>query len=174
MKINLGRILPTKALRQHVAAIRSVECSHEKENAEMVSSILAGRPPTREEQVTVPGDLPAAYVKALVSIANNTWRVKTRIMNATVGEGHDEMKRVGRHVDAICRSLAEVGIEIRDHTNDAYDEGQPMKVIASKPTQGLDKQRVRETLLPSLFWNNHLIQNGEVEVATPLNPKTPS
>ena len=62
---------------------------------------------------------------------------------------------------------------IRDHTGDVYDEGQPMKVIACKPTPGLDKKRVSETLLPSIFWHNRLIQNGEVEIATRLTPAGP-
>jgi hypothetical protein len=61
---------------------------------------------------------------------------------------------------------------IRNHTGDAYDEGQPMKVVASKPTPGLDKKRVSETLLPSIFWNNRLVQNGEIEIATPASPNT--
>jgi hypothetical protein len=53
---------------------------------------------------------------------------------------------------------------------DTYDEGQPMKVIASKPTPGLTAKRVGETLLPSVFWNERLVQNGEVEIATPAAP----
>ena len=75
---------------------------------------------------------------------------------------------------AICRSLAEVGIVIRDHTGDVYDEGQPMKVVASKPTSGLDKERVKETLLPSIFWNDRLVQNGEIVTETPSAPTTPT
>jgi len=89
------------------------------------------------------------------------------------GEVREDMKRVDRHIEAIRRDLEKVGIVIRDHTGDVYDEGQPMKVIASKPTQGLDKKRVSETLLPSIFWNNRLIQNGEIEIATPLTPIEP-
>ena len=96
------------------------------------------------------------------------------MMDAATGEIREDMKRVDRHIEAIYRNLAEVGIVIRDHTGDAYDEGQPMKVVASKPTPGLDKKRVSETLLPSIFWNNRLVQNGEIEIATPAHRKTPA
>ena|ERR1044071_5280931 len=105
----------------------------------------------------------------MASIATNTWRAKTKIADATTGEIRDEMKRVGRHIEAIYRNLGELGIIIRDHTGEPYDEGQPMKVVASKPTVGLTKKRVSETLLPSIFWYDHLIQNGEVEIAIPTN-----
>ena len=113
-------------------------------------------------------EISPTHLSVLVSIATNAWRAKTKMADALTGEIREEMKRVGRHVEAIYRNLAELGIMIRDHTGEAYDEGQPMKVIASKPTVGLDKKRVSETLLPSIFWNDHLIQNGEIEIAVPI------
>jgi hypothetical protein len=127
-------------------------------------------------QKTTPIGLPSfgkeiaddADLRVLVSIATNTWRARTKMTDPITGEIREEMKRVGRHVEAIYRNFAELGIVIRDHTGEAYDEGQPMKVVASKPTAGLDKKRVSETLLPSIFWNDRLIQNGEIEIAVPI------
>jgi hypothetical protein len=49
-----------------------------------------------------------------------------------------------------------------------------MKVVASKPTEGLNKKRVSETLLPTIFWNNQRIQNGAIEIATPSAPNSPA
>jgi hypothetical protein len=132
-----------------------------------------GAAASRKQEAAHP-EVSAAYLKALVSIATNAWRAKTKMMDPTTSELREDMKRVGRHIEAIYRNLAEVGIVIRDHTGDAYDEGQPMKVIASKPTQALAKKCVSETLLPSVFWNNRLIQNGEIEIATPSAPNSPA
>jgi len=127
----------------------------------------------------------AEQLKALISIANNFWRAKKRMSDAVTGDIREDMKRVHERIEAIRRSLVELGIvilyekephdeglpntgiKIRDHTRDVYDEGQPMQVVASKPTPGLDKKRVSETLLPSIFWNDRLIQNGQIEIATP-------
>ena len=143
------------------------------EIAEVVSSILANKTPVRTEHATGATEAPPSlYLKALISIATNAWRARTKMMDAETGEMREDMKRVGRHVDAIYRNLAEVGIVIRDHTGDAYDEGQPMKVIASKPKPGLNKERVSETLLPSIFWNDRLVQNGEIVTETPVAPNT--
>jgi hypothetical protein len=149
-------------------AIPSVKWSHEKEITDIVSSIIANKTSIRREEIVPDADAPPAYVKALTSIATNTWRAKAKVLDSATGEVREEMKRVDRHIEAIYRNLAEVGIVIRDHTGDVYDEGQPMKVVASKPTQGLGKKRVSETLLPSIFWNDRLVQNGEIEIATPL------
>jgi len=161
------------AKRKNPFEIPNVEWPREKEITTIVSKIVADRTPVRKEQAIIDTDVPVAYVKALAAIATNAWRAKTKMVDTATGEIREDMKRIGRHIEAIHRNLAEVGIVIRDHTNDAYDEGQPMKVIASKPTQGLDKKRVSETLLPSIFWNNRLIQNGEIEIAIPLTASTP-
>jgi hypothetical protein len=142
---------------------------NKKEFSETLAIVMAAKPARKEQAKAVAEVLPAD-LKALVSIATNAWRAKTKMLDATTGEVREEMKRVDRHIEAIYRNLAEVGIVIRDHTDEVYDEGQPMKVVASKPTQGLHKKRVSETLLPSIFWNNRLIQNGEIEIATPLTP----
>ena len=164
---------PLKKLnRRNPFAIPSVEWSHEKELTEIVSSIVANKTAPHKEQATPESGVPTDYLKALVSIATNAWRAKIKMVDTTTGEVREEMKRVDRHIEAIYRSLADVGVVIRDHTGEAYDEGQPMKVVASKPTPGLDKKRVSETLLPSIFWNNRLVQNGEIEIATPASQNT--
>lgn len=149
----------------------NAEWPGEKQALETVARVLAAKP-TRKEQVPAEAELPTDNLKTLVSIATNAWRAKTKMVDTTTGEVREDMKRVDRHIEAIYRCLAEAGIVIRDHTNEAYDEGQPMKVVASKPTPGLDKKRVSETLLPSIFWNNRLVQNGEIEIATPASPNT--
>jgi hypothetical protein len=146
--------------------------SHEKELTEIVSSIVANKTEAAKENATDVAGAPTDYLKTLVAIATNAWRAKVKMVDATTGEVREEMKRVDRHIEAIHRSLAEVGIIIRDHTGDVYDEGQPMKVVASKPKPGLDKERVCETLLPSIFWNNRLVQNGEIVTETPSEPNT--
>lgn len=125
---------------------------------------------TRGEDEKAPTDLPPEIVKGIAAIATNAWRAKTKMIDPASGEIREEMKRVGRHIEAIGRNLADLGVVIRDHTGEAYDEGQPMNVIASKPTAGLVKKSVSETLLPSIFWNDHLIQNGEIEIEIPITP----
>jgi len=164
---------PLKKLNQrNPFALPSVEWSHEKELKEIVSSLVASKTAPHKEQATPESGMPTDSLKALVSIATNAWRAKIKMVDITTGEVREEMKRVDRHIEAIIRNLADVGVVIRDHTGESYDEGQPMKVVASKPTPGLDMKRVSETLLPSIFWNNRLVQNGEIEIATPASPNT--
>jgi len=41
-------------------------------------------------------------------------------------------------------------------------------VIATQPTAGLARERVTETLKPTIYWNGTIIQTGEVVIATPV------
>jgi hypothetical protein len=169
MKAKRRPIIVKKSDLANPTVLPNAEWPGEKQTWETVALVMTAKP-ARKDQATAESGVPTDYLKALVSIATNAWRAKTKMKDAETGVVREEMKRVDRHIEAICRSLAEVGVVIRDHTGDAYDEGQPMKVVASKPTPGLDKKRVSETLLPSIFWNNRLVQNGEIEIATPASP----
>jgi hypothetical protein len=173
MKQKTGPKFFRKLKRKDQFEIRSVEISPEKAVAGLAESVYEFGVAASRRQPTDVAPIPTDYLKTLVSIATNTWRAKNKMMDSATGEVREDMKRVDRHIEAICRSLAEVGIVIRDHTGDVYDEGQPMKVVASKPTPGLDRKRVSETLLPSIFWNNRLVQNGEIEISTPATTDKP-
>jgi cyanophycinase-like exopeptidase len=174
MKTKRSPTFLKKPQRKDPLEIRSVRTSTEEAVTQLAETIFEFGAAASRNQITDAAQPPTHYLKTLVSIATNAWRAKTKMVDAATGEIREDMKRVGRHIEAIYRNLAEAGIVIRDHTGDAYDEGQPMRVVASKPTQTLDKKRVSETLLPSIFWNNRLIQNGEVEIATPLTPNSPA
>jgi hypothetical protein len=40
--------------------------------------------------------------------------------------------------------------------------------VTSQPTAGITKERVTETLKPTIYWRNKIIQMGEVVIATPV------
>ena len=65
-----------------------------------------------------------------------------------------------------------MGLTIRDRTGQSFDYGMPEKVIDAKPQPGITKERVFETLRPTVtwttnFWKEAMIQKGEVIIQTP-------
>ena len=172
MKSNKRQKLFQKQKLHDPFAIPRAEWPSPKAITEIVTAIIASSPGDKNPKAISELGAPNDILQTLVSIATNAWRAKTKMVDNMTGEVREDMKRVDRHIEAIYRNLSEVGIVIRDHTGEAYDEGQPMKVIASKPTQGLQNKRVSETLLPSIFWRDRLIQNGEIEIVAPLATDT--
>ncbi|MBV9489342.1 MAG: hypothetical protein JO069_06410 [Verrucomicrobia bacterium] len=111
--------------------------------------------------------VPEKVVSAMANVATNAWRAKTKMTDDASGEVREEMKRIYRHIEAMFESFAEMGLEIRDHTGEIFDYGLPLKVVAAQPTEGITKERVIETLKPTIYWQEQLIQLGEVVIATP-------
>ena len=115
--------------------------------------------------------VPANVVKGMADIATNAWKAKAKMLDAS-GEVRDEMKRVYRHIESVLESLHEIGLEVKDHTGDAFDYGLPLKVVTTQPTQGITRENVIETIKPTIYWQQQIIQMGEVVIATPATTET--
>lgn len=116
-------------------------------------------------------------VTALITSATNIWRIKSRITNPETYEtkqkiSQDDLKKLSRYVESIVESLAGIGIEIKDRTGEPFDYGLPEKVIAAEPQAGISRELVRETIRPTIYWGNQIVQQGEVVIATPIESST--
>lgn len=111
--------------------------------------------------------VPPNIIKGIAAIANSAWRAKSKMVDPTTGEPHDSMARVYKDIERIYRHLEDIGFHIRNHTGDPYDDGQPMKVVTSEPRPEATRKYVLTTLLPTIYWNDHIIQHGEIEIAVP-------
>ena len=116
--------------------------------------------------------VPANVVKGMADIATNIWKAKMKMLDGASGEVRDEMKRVYRNIESVLESLDEMGLELKDHTGDAFDYGLPLKVITTQPTQGITRENVIETIKPTIYWQQQIIQMGEVVIATPDSAET--
>src|SRR5260370_16553567 len=102
--------------------------------------------------------VPPQVVRSMTNVATNIWKARVKMLDAASGEVREEMKRVYRHVEAALEGMLEMGLEVKDHTGDAFDYGLPLKVITAQPTPGITRESVIETLNPPTYWQTHLIQ----------------
>ena len=93
------------------------------------------------------------------------WRLQRRII--VQGEIPQEMKRVARDLDSMGDILRQAGIEIKDHTGEKYDGHMALRVIAFQPTPGINREIITETIKPTIYRNETMVQIGEVIVAVP-------
>lgn len=127
--------------------------------------------PTNKTAVTFPVPDP----DQILAITINIWRIKARITDSLSKEPKkeligDDIKKIARYLESIYNAFTKLGIEIIDRTGESFDYGLPEKVVATKPQEGISKERVLETLRPTVKWDNH-IYPGEVEIATPITKK---
>ena len=103
-------------------------------------------------------------------IGTLVWRVQRRL--TTMGKLTKELQRVSRDVESTRDALTQRGIEIKDHTGQDYITGMALRVIASQPVPGLTQQQIIETLKPTIYHRDKIIQMGDVIVGIPGDTST--
>jgi hypothetical protein len=156
-----------------------------------IGAILQIRFPSafRIEQIAWPNDFfeslrtaegltkldPAAESKLklslLADVCTGLWRLRQRMVDEN-GRPLDEMRRAYRHFESIWDALSQSGFEIHDHTGEPVPEGgvYALKVLVYQPMPELVRDKVIETIKPSIYYRNEAIQMGEVIVGTPEQP----
>jgi hypothetical protein len=105
----------------------------------------------------------------LAKVATGVWRLRQRFLEPGSDRPREELRRPYRDVEALWDTLTEAGLEILDHTGKPYEPGESLKVIAFQPAPGLDRERVVETVKPTVYLGGEWLQMGEVIVGTPTN-----
>lgn len=104
----------------------------------------------------------------LAHIGVGLWRLRRRIVRPwTDRPPEDEKRRASRLLESVWDTLEGAGVEIVDHTDQAFNAGMSLKVIAFQPTPGLEREMVIETIKPTVYIHDQLVQTGEVVVGTP-------
>jgi hypothetical protein len=116
--------------------------------------------------------IPIEFAREVVSMATQVWRIHTRVIDPLEGEPKDaitreDIRRIARSLESMVGSLGQIGIEIKDRTGETFDYGLPEKVVSAQPQAGLTKERIVETMRPTIYWGNRIAQQGEVVIATP-------
>jgi hypothetical protein len=109
--------------------------------------------------------------RLLADVGTGLWRLRKRMVDQDTGRPLDPMRKAYRHFESVWDTLTQAGVEIRDHTGELVPEGgvYALKTIAFQPTPGLRREKVIETIKPSVCYRNQPIQMGEVIVGTPAD-----
>lgn len=98
------------------------------------------------------------------------WRIQHRL-DATE-ELSKPLQKLSRDVKRTWDTLTQGGIEIKDHTGGDYEGGMALRVITSQPVSGLNRRQIIETLKPTIYYKDKIIQMGEVVVGVPEETET--
>lgn len=119
------------------------------------------------------GDMtvPREWSRLLADLATGIWRLKLRCLEPGTDRPREEMRRAYRDVEALWDALTQAGVKVQDHKDTAYDASLSLTVVAFQPTAGIDRERVIETIKPTVYYQSQRIQMGEVIVGTPEKGK---
>lgn len=114
----------------------------------------------------------------ITNLVTGLWRLRQRLVDPNTNQPLDEMRRAYKHFESVWNVLAEVGIQLRDHTGELLPAGgfPGFTVLAYQPTPGVTHERVIQTVRPTIVIRpgglnqDFLIQRGEVIVGIPEEP----
>jgi len=109
----------------------------------------------------------AGHGAFLAEVGTGLWRLRQKMLQPGTDKPLEEMRRAYRHFESVWDALARDGVKIYDHTGEDFDAGRSIKVLAYQPTTGLSRERVLETIKPTIYINDDRVQMGEVIVGTP-------
>jgi hypothetical protein len=105
----------------------------------------------------------------LAEMANAVWALQQKSCDPTTTERREEFRPIARYIERLSECLNEIGVEVQHHTNQVFDSGQSLEVIAFQPTAGISREIVIETIRPTVYLKGYRVQIGQVIVATPEN-----
>ena len=105
-------------------------------------------------------------------MANAVWALQQKSCDPMTSETRAEFRPVSRHIERMVECLKEIGVELQTHTNQPFDSGLSLEVIAFQPTPGIVREIVTETIRPTVYLQGHRLQIGQVIVATPEKAST--
>ena len=101
----------------------------------------------------------------LIELGTVIWRLRLRLTKE--GEVNDKINRTFRDLESAWDALRQGGIEVKDHTGEEYDGGMALKVLTFQPMTGFTGEKIIQTIKPTIYHNNKLVQRGEVMVGVP-------
>ncbi|GAA4075660.1 hypothetical protein [Actinomadura miaoliensis] len=153
------------------AAEAAIEADTEPDTGQQTAT-AAQNPDSDHETVseTVSETAPGLPGRAVADVATSIWRLRGKLAESPV----EPPRAVVRHLESAWDALAEAGVQVQDHLNAPFDSGLALTVVAFQPTPGLSREQVVETVRPSVYLHDRVVQRGEVIVGTPVPSDQPT
>lgn len=101
-------------------------------------------------------------VEALVELAVEVWRIEQRL--AKVASGLNDIQRKGMEssVQKLKRYLEKYDIEIRDYTNQKFNEGLNLDVLSVEKDPTIVEPLVKETVEPTILCKGQVVKKAKI------------
>ncbi|NUO19894.1 hypothetical protein HUU59_10630 [bacterium] len=116
-------------------------------------------------------ELNSQLVQSIVVVATALWRIQTAI-NRSNSAADDLTIKIARHVDVAIESLKNAKVELRAYTDEPYTSGMAVNILAIQPTADVTQDTVGETVKPTIYFRDYIVQRADVIVFRPENQST--
>ena len=117
-------------------------------------------PESADDQLT-------AALKTIAAVATAVWRAKSKLDAEADTALPDELRNLPRHIQSAWDALEAGKIQVDDPTGRRYVPGLAVNILTFQPLDGITYEKIHETIKPSVYFNDALIQRADVIIARP-------
>jgi hypothetical protein len=117
-------------------------------------------PESADDQLT-------AALKTIAAVATAVWRAKSKLDAEPDTVLPDELRNLPRHIQSAWDALEAGKIQVDDPTGRRYVPGMAVNTLTIQPLDGITCEVIHETIKPSVYFNDALIQRADVIIARP-------
>ena len=115
-----------------------------------------------------------ALHRAYADLANGWFRIWIKTLQPGTDRPTEPMRRIFPFLESMRDTLEQLGLEIIDHTGKEIPEGLELEVLGYQVRAGLKRDRVIETVRPTVYFRDQMIQMGRVYAETaPAEERSP-
>ncbi len=126
------------------------------ENTETITNLLQPRRGNGNE-----------FFPILKEVCNGLWRIRGRLEKLDVPP--KEIRGAKRFLESTWDSLTQSGVEIHNHTGETITGGEALRIISFEHSDQVTCDQVIETVKPTIYYKDKMIQMGEVIVGQPIS-----
>ena len=105
-------------------------------------------------------------VKDLVELSIEIWRLENRINKVTKDLDENQKEAIINSIQKLKRYLEKNDIEVVDHTNQKFNDGRNLDVLAVEKSQDISDSIIKETKEPTVLCKGQVVSKGKVIVLT--------
>lgn len=100
--------------------------------------------------------------KDLIELGIDIWRMEQRLNKALNSLPENSQELLKNSIQKIKRYLDKNDIEIIDHTNQKFNEGRNLDVLAAEQSSDISESIIKETKEPTILHKNQVVHKGKV------------
>jgi hypothetical protein len=120
--------------------------------------------------------LDARWARVFADLATCLWRLRQKLAAPGTDDALPGMEQAWRHFESAWAVLADAGFRVAAHDGEPVPEGgvYALRTIATETVPGLARAQVLETIKPSIYLHDRVVQPGEVVVGVPADEPPPA
>jgi hypothetical protein len=177
--LNRPKIFSSMPKNLEERKLQEIESSHQEEVKEAIKSEESFRNFTVREMSNIRKDIQSivapkfldisVQLKDLIELAVEIWRLENRTNKILLTLPENQKEAFSNSIQKLKRYLDKNDIEVIDHTNQKFNEGRNLDILAVEKDPNATESLIKETKEPTVMFKGQVVRKGKVIILAKEN-----